>query len=89
MQDPRQMYGNKPENLQATLSRMIQEAHIRNHCDRNAANRDVRAMLDTDRRFDQFDRDRLLAKANEAGSCGGRLDWHDPFIYGGNPRPGR
>jgi hypothetical protein len=89
MDDKRRMYGDKPENLQATLGRMIQEAHIASNCDRNAANQRVREWLDNDQRFSQFDKDRLLAKANEAGATGGRLDWYDDYIYGGAPRPGR
>jgi hypothetical protein len=81
------IFGTKPENLEHTLSRLINESYVETNCSMDEAYKRTRQLLDYDRRFDQFDRDRLVAKAREIGASGGKLDLTDPWLYGGQKRP--
>jgi hypothetical protein len=83
----KKMYGTDAEDLQNTLSRMIQESWAESNCSMDECYKLTRQKLDYDRRFDGFQKDRLVNKAKEAGSCGGKLDLTDPWLYGGDKRP--
>jgi hypothetical protein len=67
MQDPIKIFGNDPLNMRHALGKMVQQAHIDANCDRDAANQRVRNWLDLDRRFDTYDKDRLVARVEECG----------------------
>jgi hypothetical protein len=87
MSDRAKMYGDRPENLQATLSRMVQESWQEANCNRNLTYALTRDKLEQDRRFDHYQKDNLIEKAKEAGSNGTRIDWNDPYLVGGPKRP--
>lgn len=83
----KKLFGNEAHNLQATLSRVIQESYAESNCSMDATYQLAREKLDDMRRFDTFDKERLIAKAREAGSCGAQIDWTDPWLRGGSKRP--
>jgi hypothetical protein len=83
----KKMYGNTAENLQNTLSQMIQESWAESNCSMDATYQLTRQKLDYDRRFDGFDKQRLVDKAKEVGASGGKLDLTDPYLRGGDKRP--
>lgn len=85
--DQKKIFGTNPENLQATLSRLINESYAATNCSMEETYRRTREMLDWDRRFDGFDKERLVARAREVGASGGQLDWSDPFLFGQDKRP--
>ncbi len=84
------MYGNDERDLCATLSEMHRVAIQRAHWDQTAAKQIMRDYLQVDRRFDQFDPDRLIERIHEARSSGRTMDLaDDPWLRrGGQKRPG-
>jgi hypothetical protein len=66
---------------------MIQESYTDANCSMDKTYELTREKLDCDRRFDAFDKDRLVAKAKEMGACGGQLDLTDPYLFGADKRP--
>jgi hypothetical protein len=87
VQDPVKLYGNDLVNIRHSLGRMVQQSYIDAKCNRNEASQMMRGWLDTDRRFDSYDKSRLLQKVDEAGKSGSRLDLTDPWLFGGDKRP--
>jgi hypothetical protein len=82
------MYGNTPRDLALSLGDMQRAALERSQYDQNAAKGVFREYLERDRRFDQYDADRLIDRVQEARSCGRTLDLDDPFLQrGGSKRP--
>ena len=80
--------GETINRLEATLGRVINESYIEAQCSMDAAYDLAKEKLAFDRRFDNFDRDRLVAKAREVGASGGKMDWQDPWLFGGPKRHG-
>jgi hypothetical protein len=88
MPDLKKYFGTEPESLRDTLGRMIQESYQESNCSMAETYRLTRTKLDCDRRFDHFDKDRLVTKAKDAGVSGGHLDMDDPWLFpGGEKRP--
>ena len=55
--------------------------------DQVAAREKFKEFLERDRRFDEFDKDRLVARVQECRSCGAVLDLEDPRLKGREARP--
>jgi hypothetical protein len=83
----KRLFGTNVENLQNTLSKIINESYAESNCSMDECYRLTRQKLDYDRRFDNLHKDRLVAKAREVGASGGKLDWEDQYIWGGDKRP--
>jgi hypothetical protein len=82
------MYSNTPRDLALTLGDMQRAALERSQYDQTAAKGMFREYLQHDRRFDQYDADRLIDRVQEARSCGRTLDLDDPYLMrGGSKRP--
>jgi hypothetical protein len=82
------MFGKDQEELLDTLSTMRDEA-LRKSCFNHAeANRELRGMIQTDRRFDGYDPERLVSQVEDCAKHCKRLDLDDPVLKrGGEPRP--
>jgi hypothetical protein len=86
--DLRKYFGTEPECLRDSLGRMVQESYQESNYSMDECYRRTRTKLDYDRRFDGYDKDRLVAKAKEVGASGGHLDMDDPWLFpGGEKRP--
>ena len=83
------MYGDDERDLCATLSQMYKVALERAHFSQTEAKEILRGYLQTDRRFDQFDPDRVIERTQEAKSNGRIMDlFDDPYLRrGGEKRP--
>ena len=81
------MFGDEPKDLYATLSQMERLSRERTNFDQMAAREKFKEFLERDRRFDDFDKDRLVARVQECRSCGATLDLDDPRLKGGEARP--
>lgn len=83
------MFGNDERDLCATLSQMHKTAIERAHWDQVAAKDILRGYVQGDRRFDEFDPDRLIERVQEARSCGRTMDLlDDPYLRrNGQKRP--
>jgi hypothetical protein len=81
------MFGDDPRELAITLSQMERAALERSQFNQLAAKDVFRQYVQHDRRFDQYDTDRLIARVQEARSCGRTLDLDDPYLRGGPKRP--
>ena len=94
MDDRKKMFGASTDigetinRLEATLGKVINESYAETNCSMDRAYDLAKTKLEYDRRFDVFDKDRLIKKAREVGASGGRMDWHDPWLTGGNKRHG-
>jgi hypothetical protein len=75
--------------LQNSLSQMVQESYVESNCNLDETYRLTRQKLELDRRYDAMNKDRLVNAAREAGNSGAKIDWRDPWLYGGQKRPGR
>ena len=81
------MYGNDERDLCATLSQMHRIAIERAHWNQNEAKEILKGYVQSDRRFDPFDADRLIERVQEARSNGRTMDLDDPFLRGKEKRP--
>jgi hypothetical protein len=83
------MYGDTEKDLCATLSHMHRAAVERCNYNQIEAKEVLKGYVQADRRFDQFDPDRLVARVEEALSCGRVMDLTtDPYLRpGGVKRP--
>ncbi len=84
-----EMFDSNERDLCATLSQMHRTAIERSNFDQNQAKHVMRQYLQADRRFDQFDPDRLIERVQEARSNGRTMDLaDDPYLRkGGEKRP--
>jgi hypothetical protein len=82
------MFGTDPRELALTLGAMEKEARERCNFNQTESRQRFREYLSHDRRFAEFDPDRLVERVMEAKSCGRTLDLDDPFLRrGGTKRP--
>ena len=82
------MFGRDPFDLTSTLAEMDRQARVRANSNQNEARDMVAGWLKQDRRFDQFDHDRLASRVQQCKSNGAVLDLDDPFLRrGGQRRP--
>lgn len=83
------MFTTDPRDLARSLGEMEKYARERSHFDQIEARQRFNEFLANDRRFDSFDKDRLIERVMEARSCGRVLDLGDPWLKaGGVKRPG-
>jgi hypothetical protein len=87
VENPTKIYGNDLTNMRQSLGRMVQQSYIDCNCNRGEAAQLMKEWLTHDRRFDSFDKERLVAKVEEVGMSGGHLDLSDPYLHGGARRP--
>jgi hypothetical protein len=88
MQDQKRMFGESPDNLQAYLGRVIQESWRDSNCNMDETYTRARRELDNYRPFDSWDKNRVIERAREVASCGGKMDWSDPYLRpNGSRRP--
>jgi hypothetical protein len=87
VENPVKIYGADLTNMRQSLGRMVQQSYIDANCNRPAAAQLMKEWLSHDRRFDSFDKDRLVAKVEEVGMSGGKLDLTDPYLSGSARRP--
>jgi hypothetical protein len=83
------MYGDSERDLCATLWQMHKTAVERANCNQIEAREILRGYVQTDRRFDEFDPDRLVKRIEECRSCGRTADlFSDPYLRrNGEKRP--
>lgn len=82
------MFGDRDSDKNATMGKMLSEAMQNCNANRIVAREKVLEMVKRDRRFDNYDHDRLLDTVMEKSQYGGRMDWDDPALKrGGSPRP--
>ena len=76
--------------LEATVAKAVNEAYAEVNCNMDEAYRLAKEKLSWDSRFDGLglNRDRVVDKVREVGSCGGKMDWEDSWLYGGAKRHG-
>jgi hypothetical protein len=82
------MFGDDPRELALTPGAMEKEARERCNFNQTESRQRFREYLSHDRRFAEFDPDRLVERVMEARSNGRTLDLADPFLQrGGSKRP--
>jgi hypothetical protein len=81
------MFGSDERDLTATLTQMHRIAIERSRWDQVAAKEVFKQYLSADRRFDEFDKDALVARVQECRSNGAVLDLEDPRLKGREARP--
>jgi hypothetical protein len=83
------MFGGDKRDLCVTLIQMYKVALERAHFSQTEAKEILRCYLQTDRRFDPFDPDRVIERTQEARSNGRTMDLLDgPYLRrGGEKRP--
>jgi hypothetical protein len=81
------MFGTDHRDLAQTLTQMERLARERSNFDQNEAKGKFREFLQGDRRFDPYDKDRLIDRVMECRSNGAVLDLSDPRLMGLEPRP--
>ncbi len=83
------MFGSDERDMRRTLSEMHRAAIERTHFDQTAAKEILRGYIGADRRFDEYDPDRLIERIQEAKSNGRTMDlFDDPYLRrGGEKRP--
>jgi hypothetical protein len=82
------MFELDEKDLSVTLREMERESRIRSNFDQGAARQKMAQWLSQDRRFDGFDKNRLVERVTECRQSGGVLDLTDPTLRGGPPRVG-
>src|SRR5215204_5472587 len=82
------MFERDERDLCITLSEMERRSRIATNFDQPAALEKMKTYLAADRRFDGYDKDRLVKRVQECRSAGATLDLSDPVLRGGEPRPG-
>jgi hypothetical protein len=83
------MYGDSEKDLCASLSEMHRVAIQKANYNQVEAKEILKSYVALDRRFDQFDPDRLAERIQECRSCGRTADLlDDPWLRrGGEKRP--
>jgi hypothetical protein len=82
------MYGNDERDLCASLSEMHRVAIQKANYNQVEAKEILKSYVGLDRRFDQFDPDRLAERIQECRSCGRTADLDDPYLRrNGSKRP--
>jgi hypothetical protein len=82
------MFGKDQRDLAVTLTRMADLAREKTNFNQNEAKQKMAEWLQTDRRFDDYDPERLIERVNQCRYNGAVLDLSDPQLQrGGQPRP--
>lgn len=81
------MFGNDPRDLAQTLTQMERLSRERANFDQTEAREKFKDFLETDRRFDEYDKNALVARVMECRSNGAILDLDDPRLKGREARP--
>jgi hypothetical protein len=81
------MFSDDPRDLARSLGEMHRLAREKCWQNQIEAKETMRQWLQHDRRFDAFDKDRLIERVAEARYNGRSLDLDDPFLRGGPKRP--
>ena len=81
------MFERDQKDLVVTLGEMDRQSRIRTNFDQPAAREKMAGWLSQDRRFDEFDKDKLARRVQECRQSGAVLDLDDPVLKGGEPRP--
>ncbi len=81
------MHGTDERDLLTTLASMERLSRQRSNFDTTAARETFKHWLDSDRRFDGFDKDRLIARVQECRASGAVCDLSDPRLRGQPARP--
>jgi len=82
------MFGKGPHDLAATLSEMEYRARQAVNFNQTEAAQKMAEWLAQDRRFDSFDKGRLIERVRDCKYRGAVLDLTDPQLQkGGEPRP--
>jgi hypothetical protein len=81
------MFGNDTKDMMAALATMERLSRERTNFNQLAAKEKLKEFLQSDRRFDQFDKDALVSRVMHCRSNGACLDLDDPRLKGGEARP--
>jgi hypothetical protein len=81
------MFEKNPRDLAATLTQMERFARERSNFDQIEAKEKFKTFLEADRRFDEFDKNALVARVLECRGSGAILDLDDPRLRGSQARP--
>ena len=82
------VYGKDERDLAVTLTRMSDLARERSNFNQHEAKETMAKWLADDRRFDSFDKQRLIERVQDCRYRGAVLDLTDPQLQlGGSPRP--
>jgi hypothetical protein len=81
------VYGDSQRDKISALTEMERLSRVRSNFDQVAARETFKGYLQADRRFDEFDKDALIARVQECRQCGAVLDLDDPRLKGGEARP--
>jgi hypothetical protein len=82
------MFDNDDKDMAATLSQMQREALHRCRFNQIEAAERMKQWVRQDARFNSYDADRLVAKANECKGNGGVFSLDDPYLRkNGQARP--
>ena len=77
------MFGNDPRDLCETLTTMRREAINKCRSNQHEAARLMAAQLELDRRFDAFDKQKLVSRVQLHVSNGAQLNLDDPSLKAG------
>jgi hypothetical protein len=82
------MFGNDDRDMARSLGEMLRVARERCQQNQIEAKETMKNWLELDRRFDTYDKDRLVERVQEARYNGRTLDLDDPYLQrGGTKRP--
>jgi hypothetical protein len=82
------MFGRDDRNMAATLQEMHRVSLWRTNSNQGEARELFRNYLKDDRRFEGYDKDRLMDAVTRCRSNGAALDLQDPYLFkGGQKRP--
>ena len=82
------MFGTDPKDLARTLGEMENTARVRSNFNQTDAKEKFREFLANDKRFTEYDPDRLIDRVMRCRSNGAVLDLEAPELRrGGEPRP--
>ena len=81
------MFGDDERDRVAALAEMERLSRVRTNFDQPAAREVFKQYLNSDRRFDLFDKDALVRRVQECKAQGAVLDLTDPVLRGLEPRP--
>jgi hypothetical protein len=81
------MFGDSERDLLETLAKLNRYTLDRCNGNKIEAQQQMAERLKSDRRFDAYDKSKLVSRLQESWGHGARLDLSDPELKGGPPRP--
>lgn len=81
------MFDTNERDMVKTLAEMERLARERSQFDQTAAKQVFREYLERDRRFDPYDKDKLIAHIQECRQSCATVDLQDPRLQGREARP--